>query len=84
MDFASALKYLHSELPNNVSIIHRDLKPANCFVFADLSVVKVGDFGLSRFKDGTSTMTAVGTPLYIAPEIWAREQYDESIDMCAS
>ena len=29
-------------------------------------------------------MTAVGTPLYIAPEIWAREQYDESIDMYAS
>ena len=27
-------------------------------------------------------MTAVGTPLYIAPEIWKRTQYDESVDMC--
>ena len=29
-------------------------------------------------------MTAVGTPLYIAPEIWARERYDESVDMYES
>ena len=36
---------------------------------------------MSRFKDSTSTMTAVGTPLYVAPEIWARERYDESVDM---
>ena len=42
------------------------------------------DFGMSRFKDSTVTMTAVGTPLYIAPEIWARERYDESVDMYAS
>ena len=39
---------------------------------------------MSRFKDSTVTMTAVGTPLYIAPEIWARERYDESVDMYAS
>ena len=44
--------------------------------------VLASDFGLSRFKDTSATMTAVGTPLYIAPEIWKRTKYDESVDMC--
>ena len=52
-------------------------------MFTDkLPPVFARDFGLSRFKDTSATMTAVGTPLYVAPEVWKRMQYDESVDMC--
>ena len=58
----SALKYLHSE-----GICHRDLKPENIlFTNAD---VKIADFGLARFMDGTNKFTMVGTPYYLSPEV---------------
>ena len=54
----------------------------SCILATPNAPVLASDFGLSRFKDTSATMTAVGTPLYIAPEIWNRKQYDESVDMC--
>ena len=38
---------------------------------------------MSRFKDTSATMTACGTPLYIAPEVFAGEHYGEAIDVYA-
>ena len=56
---------------HRAGVIHRDVKPANIFVCAKPQVVKLLDFGVSRFGASsglTNTGTAVGTPRYMAPE----------------
>jgi serine/threonine-protein kinase len=59
-----------------LGIIHRDLKPANLFLARQRdggSIIKILDFGVAKLMDareGKMTLdgTAVGTPLYMAPE----------------
>lgn len=56
---------------HRAGVIHRDVKPANIFVCARPQVVKLLDFGVSRFGRSTGlTLSggAVGTPRYMAPE----------------
>jgi len=63
---AEALDYLHDQ-----KVLHRDIKPANILVTGGHA--KLGDFGLARLlqKDALSmTATSIGTPLYMAPEVW--------------
>ena len=87
LDIARAMKYLHGvhyfDVKKKVDvrgIIHRDLKPDNCLVTEGYTV-KVADFGEARAVDGESTMTQVGTPLYISPEIVMGEQYSTKADV---
>ncbi|XP_051154594.1 ovarian-specific serine/threonine-protein kinase Lok-like [Leptopilina boulardi] len=64
---ALAVQYLHSE-----GITHRDLKPENILLACDkeVTLVKVSDFGLSKFVDAETMMkTFCGTMMYVAPEI---------------
>ena len=63
------------------SIIHRDIKPANIFLSEDFKEIKIGDMNVSKVLKNRLADTAIGTPYYLAPEIWERNSYDEKIDV---
>ena len=70
--------YLHEH-----GIVHRDLKPGN--IFCDEGVVKVGDYGLSKFiscSRRSGHTESVGTVHYMAPEV-ANGRYGKEIDIYA-
>jgi len=61
---------------HEAGIVHRDLKPGNIFLHRDHhgdTIVKLMDFGVSKFLDGsneaqTASGILLGTPEYMAPE----------------
>jgi serine/threonine protein kinase/tetratricopeptide (TPR) repeat protein len=81
----TALEALHAQ-----EIIHRDLKPTN--VFLTPVGVKLLDFGLARpiAPPGRSDMTitqrgvVLGTPRYMAPELWRGEAVGPPADLFAA
>jgi serine/threonine-protein kinase len=59
----NAVDHAHSQ-----NVLHRDLRPANVLV-SESGVVKVADFGTSRFLEvAAQGTTVVGSPPYMAPE----------------
>lgn len=63
-------------------IIHRDIKPGNLFVSEDLETIKIGDLNVSKIlRNKSMTATVVGTPYYLAPEIWKNDMYDYRCDV---
>jgi serine/threonine protein kinase len=71
------------ETVHGQNIVHRDLKPANVFL-TQSGDVKLLDFGLVKMLDYTTLTTipgqAIGTPLYIAPEILRGDAVDYRAD----
>eukprot|EP01137_Pigoraptor_chileana_P000858 Opistho-2@37671 len=67
VDAARGVAYLHACTP---PVLHCDLKCANLLVSANW-VVKVADFGLSRFKRPTSNGETFGTLFWMSPEVAA-------------
>jgi eukaryotic-like serine/threonine-protein kinase len=66
-------------------ILHRDLKPANVFLLHD-GGVRLLDFGFARLRSAVPLTAAgmiVGSPCYIAPEVWnGRPEFlDQRIDV---
>ena len=91
-DIACGLHYLHNvkyydynERKSKTSIIHRDVKLDNVLVFSQVGTshgtCKLTDFGESRAVSIDETMTAVGSPLYMAPEVIKGEQYTLKADV---
>jgi serine/threonine-protein kinase len=78
-DAASALAVAHE-----LGIIHRDIKPTN-LMLARNGRCKVTDFGLVRLDDPNDpfqfTHKAVGSPLFMAPEVIRRQEQTPAIDV---
>jgi serine/threonine-protein kinase len=79
---ANAVEHAHKQ-----GVIHRDLRPANVFV-TEKGLLKVGDFGTSRFLEiAAHGTTVIGSPPYMAPEqfegraVFASDIYSLGITM---
>ncbi|VFQ61491.1 unnamed protein product [Cuscuta campestris] len=73
----SGLLYLHSHDP---PVIHRDLKCDNIFVNGNQGEVKIGDLGLAAILRKSHAAHCVGTPEFMAPEVY-EEEYNELVDI---
>ncbi|WOL15218.1 putative serine/threonine-protein kinase WNK9 [Canna indica] len=73
----SGLLYLHGHDP---PIIHRDLKCDNIFINGNQGEVKIGDLGLAAILRKSHAIHCVGTPEFMAPEVY-EEEYNELVDI---
>ncbi|MEN3014951.1 MAG: serine/threonine-protein kinase [bacterium] len=76
---SNALNYLH-----NKGIIHRDIKPENILVHTNIKNSKLTDLGISRivyWKPITYAGQILGTPSYMAPELFEGVYTDPKIDI---
>lgn len=71
------LVYLHSQDP---PVIHRDLKCDNIFINGNQGEVKIGDLGLAAILRKSKAAHCVGTPEFMAPEVY-EEEYNELVDV---
>src|SRR5262249_46703219 len=74
----AGVAFLHEQ-----ALVHRDLKPGN--IFRENGVVKLGDYGLSKFISASrrSGQTgSVGTVHYMAPEV-VNGRYGREVDLYA-
>lgn len=64
------------------NILHRDLKAANIFMCSP-SYLKLGDLGVAKVLKHAQALasTQVGTPYYVAPEVWRNKAYNAKCDM---
>jgi len=92
LDLALALDYT-CQICNAVDhahrhgVLHRDLRPANVLV-AESGMLKVADFGTSRFLEiAAHGTTVIGSPPYMAPEqfhgkaVFASDLYSVGVTM---
>ncbi len=72
-----ALQFAHDH-----AVWHRDIKPANILVMSS-GRIKLTDFGIARIEsaDRTKTNIIMGTPGYIAPEMYLSGQIDQRVDI---
>lgn len=74
----TGLDHLHRK-----GVIHRDVKPENILIDTEHRV-RLLDLGVSRIERmdaGSKSLTPVGTPSYIAPEVMAGGEADERADV---
>ncbi|KAM9317639.1 LOW QUALITY PROTEIN: serine/threonine-protein kinase Nek3 [Pholidichthys leucotaenia] len=70
-------KHIHDQ-----RVLHRDLKSKNIFL-TDNGTIKLGDFGSACILNSSNAFarTYVGTPYYVAPEIWDNKPYNNKSDV---
>lgn len=64
-----------------MKIIHRDIKSANLFLTEDFEQIKLGDLNVAKIAKNDLASTQIGTPYYLAPEIWDNKIYDYRCDV---
>ena len=64
-----------------MKIIHRDIKSANLFLSSDYETIKLGDLNVAKVAKNDLARTQIGTPYYLAPEIWNNKVYDYRCDI---
>ena len=62
------------------NILHRDIKPQNIFVSSNADY-KLGDFGIAKIAESTSSGTKAGTFKFMAPEIYNNRPYGSKSDL---
>lgn len=82
LQICQAVEYAHDQ-----GVIHRDLRPPNMLI-SESGVLKVADFGTSRFLEMAARgTTVIGSPPYMAPEqfegqaVFASDVYSLGITM---
>jgi len=70
------LRALHA-----LKIIHRDLKPSNLYLSPDRQSLKIGDMNVSTLPQQAPANLIIGTPPYVAPEIWRQQPYTTNSDV---
>ena len=73
------LNYLHTQ---PTPIIHRDLKCDNIFINSNSGEIRIGDLGLSTPMYQSYTTSVLGTPEFMAPELY-QELYGTPVDIYA-
>ena len=74
-----AIQHLHSR-----NVVHRDVKLNNIYIMNDdLSspVIVLADLGAAARLNGESAGDLVGTPVFIAPEVYEGKSYGTAVDL---
>jgi serine/threonine protein kinase len=78
---ADALGYAHQQ-----GVIHRDIKTSNV-MFDDAGKVYLVDFGIAKMAGSTTSATntnsTLGTPMFMAPELWRGDEVTPAADQYA-
>ena len=76
LQILEGLRVLHER-----GIVHRDLKSANILISSP-DLFKIGDLGISTvLRKRQLAKTQIGTPMYLAPEIWKKKPYNSKCDI---
>ncbi len=68
------------EICEKHGILHRDIKPGNIFLNRN-GDFKLGDFGIAKTIEETTSMSQKGTLAYMAPEIFTMSRYGFTVDL---
>ncbi|MCL5952604.1 MAG: protein kinase [Chloroflexi bacterium] len=78
---ADGLDYAHGR-----GLVHRDIKPSNILLGPD-DYVTITDFGLVKAAESSGGLSSagalIGTPAYIAPEVWEGQEATAQTDIYA-